>query len=64
VISGNTVWQANTAVLIDVEAIQKEDDQIVLSPNDSLTLFSSNLNTVLSGIFLWRERHLEESELV
>jgi len=62
-ITGSTFFQGNQAINTDLECILKVDDQLILAPGDTMTLYSNNLNTVLQVTFLWRERALEESEL-
>jgi|SRR6267378_1577910 len=45
------------------EFILDEDQEIVVMPNDILTVWSSAINTQVLITFFWRERALEEGEL-
>lgn len=44
--------------------IQTTNQEIVLLPGDSLTVWSNAVNLALTASFVWRERALEQSEFV
>ncbi len=61
--SGATFWQGNMPIGVDVEALLKSDDELIVAPNDAMNLFGNVVANAITVIVLWRERSLEDSEL-
>jgi hypothetical protein len=62
--SGVSLWFANVKSFTTVDVILTQNQEIVLMPNDVLTFWGTTVNTPISAGFFWRERALEEGELV
>jgi len=63
-VTGSKWWQgALTANNLTIDVINYENQELVLGPNDQVTIWGQVLNQQVSGTFFWRERALEEGEL-
>lgn len=49
---------------VNFDLITFEDEEIVLAPGDSITLYQTNVNLTANFSFFWRERPIEESETI
>lgn len=60
--AGQLVQKRQTQAGIDVDIIWFEDQEIIMSPQSLLNIFSEALASTLFVSVMWRERYLEDSE--
>jgi len=63
VISGIILARALLAANAQYDVINDIHQEIVVMPNDSVTIFETSTNQAMQGGFFWRERALEEGEV-